>query len=258
MAADSPDFYLFTTYLWDNGEGVDRGVGYGNHYYLPLHRTRLIAAAKALGWADAVEFLSRLSGFEQLVHVIEEHLRAEHDANKAFRKVKVCVYKDIRFHVESVTITPGDARDTFSLPANLNGVPSSARLCIVALDTEPITPSLFTTHKTSERTHYDRARRKAGIEQTPPSMAEVLLFNPQNEIMECSMSTPYFLRYHRWVTPPLSSGGNSGVTRGMAVASGRCEEQVVQVESLHHKEVIWISNGVRGFIQAVMHLENSA
>ena len=194
-------------------------------------------------------------GLKGLSNVVEKHLDTElnREEVKATRKVKVCVYKDTRFHVESTDVSPVDARDIFPLPVNLNESTFSARPCIVKLDIECTIPSLFTSHKTSERSHYDMARRRADVDHEPPTIAEVLLFNSRNEVMECSLSSSYFLRKGRWVTPPLSSGGNAGVTRRLALAAGICEERVVLVDSLT-EEAIWISNGVRGFIPATLCL----
>lgn len=100
--------------------------------------------------------------------------------------------------------------------------------------------------------------------------------------MEGSITTPYFRRRRRrrrrrsgvshglkdkehtddddnnndkWVTPPLSSGGNAGVTRRYALEHGFCIEQVVRVEDLVDGEECWLSNGVRGFIPAVVVLK---
>ena len=231
----------------------------GNHYYLPYHRDRLISSAQAFKWADIVTFLRGATGLERLSSVVEEHLETVCDAElvKVVMKIKVCIYKDNYFHVESAAMTPTNYMKTFPLPADLSEATSLIRRCIVKLDVESTNASLFTSHKTSERSHYDRARRTAEIVYEPPTTVEVLLFNPQTEIMECSLSTPYFMRNGQWVTPPLSSGGNAGVTRRLALERGLCEEQVVLVDSLQHEEVIWISNGVRGFLPATLRLESS-
>jgi 4-amino-4-deoxychorismate lyase len=254
--ADSPDFYIFTSYLWANGEEPRGRMTHGNHYYLSLHRDRLLSAAQALGWADAVEFLGEPSGFTRFVDSIEIHIKAQHDTKKTFRKVKVCIYKDLRIHVESATITLVDRENTFPLPADLNEIGSAAHRCIVKLYAEPIIHSAFTMHKTSERTQYDRARKVTAIDHKAPNVAEVLLLNARNEVMECSMSTPYFFRNSRWVTPHLSSGGNAGVTRRLALERGLCEEQAVLATTLRDEEAIWISNGVRGFIPATLSLQS--
>lgn len=115
-----------------------------------------------------------------------------------------------------------------------------------------ISPSLLTRHKTTDRSMYDEARSFI-----PPSsqqgeyaryvLSEVLVFNLENEVMEGSISTPYFWRQGRWVTPPASAGGNLGTTRMYALATGLCVEETVRKQTITHGEAIWLSNGARGW-----------
>ena len=93
---------------------------------------------------------------------------------------------------------------------------------------------------------YDSARSRAGL-GGPSAEAEVLLVNHKGQIMEGSMTTPYFRREGRWITPPLSSGGQAGTTRRWALEKGLCVEQVIEAEELEDGEDVWISSGVRGF-----------
>ena len=253
--ASSASFYIFSSYLWRNH--VECPKHCGEHYFLPYHRDRLVSAAEAFGWTSVTTFLGGDGGMERLSGIVMDHLKTvcEEEPVYATRKIKICVYKDNRFQIETAAITPIDSPNVFHLPTDLNKVASSNCRCLVKLDLESTPASLFTSHKTSERTPYDRARGAADITHKSPTVAEVLLFNTHGEITECSISTPYFQRNGRWVTPSLTSGGNAGVTRRLALENGLCEEQTVFVESLCHQEIIWISNGVRGFIPATLHLE---
>jgi 4-amino-4-deoxychorismate lyase len=252
------DFYIFTSYLWENCGNAQHITHSENHYFLPYHRDRLVSAAQTFNWTDVLNLLQGDEGVKRISSVVDEHLMALCDAEQApaQRKIKVCIYKSTRFHVESTAIALTDLINLSHLPVDLNQGVDRVRHCIVKLDVEPTISSPFTTHKTSERNVYDQARRAADIIYAPATTAEVLLFNPRNEILECSLSTPYFLRNGQWVTPSLSSGGNAGVTRRLAMESGLCEEQVILVESVRHDEAIWISNGVRGFIPAILHLRD--
>ncbi len=254
--ASSTNFYIFTSYLWRNN--AEHAKHCGEHYFLPYHRDRLVSAAKAFGWNDVASFLGGEEGTNELAGVVEDHLKTVcgRESVYAMRKIKICVYGNNHFHIETAAIAPPDSPNIFYLPTDLKEVASSSYRCLVKLDLEPTPASLFTSHKTSERSPYDRAREAADITHKPPTTAEVLLFNPHGEITECSVSTPYFQRNGRWVTPPLSSGGNAGVTRRLALTEGLCEERLVLVESLCHQEIIWISNGVRGFIPATLLLQN--
>lgn len=253
----SGKFYIFTSYLWHKHVDAQGSISYGNHYFLPYHRDRLISAAQSFGWAAIADSLNGEAGLELLSSLAEQHLGTISDTGQvdAVRKIKISLYRDNNFTVESAAITPTDMEHIFPLPTDLNSAASLPRRCIVKLNSEVTVPSMFTTHKTSERSPYDRARIRTGVAHEPPTTAEVLLFNPQDEIMECSLSTPYFLRDAQWVTPPLSSGGHAGVTRRLALERGLCREQIIPMGSLRNEEAIWISNGVRGFIPATISSE---
>ena len=72
--------------------------------------------------------------------------------------------------------------------------------------------------------------------------------NEDGDIMEGSLTTPYFWRGGAWVTPKAESGGNLGTTRRWAVervenlVEGRVERVSVEIG-----EKVWLSNGVRGW-----------
>lgn len=65
--------------------------------------------------------------------------------------------------------------------------------------------------------------------------------------MEGTLTTPYFFRCGSWVTPKATSGGNIGTTRRWALENGLCVEAIVKAEDLIDGELVWLSNGVRGF-----------
>ena len=116
----------------------------------------------------------------------------------------------------------------------------------ILLDSEKTEQNAHTNLKTTHRPHYDASR-----ERHVKSMAEeVLLQNPRGEVTEGSITTPYFYRSGRWVTPPVHEehGGQRGTTRRWALATGICVgEEVVRAESVEDGERVWVSNGVRGF-----------
>ena len=136
------------------------------------------------------------------------------------------------------------------------------------MDTMPTTPSALTHYKTSLRAMYDSARTRAGI-QSLADRREVILVDDAGRIMEGSLTTPYFWRGGRWVTPPATrrsgsggeddgegewQGGQDGTTRRWALRRGIVEEETVLAASVVEGEEVWISNGVRGFIRGVMRL----
>lgn len=257
----SDSFFIFTSYLWSthedaNHDDFSHALRCDGHYLLSYHRDRLVSAAQAFGWSGIVNVLDGVAGLELLSRNVMDHLNTISNMKqaRAMRKIKVCIYRDGHTHVESAAIGPKDFENIFMVPVDLTQPASSARFCVVKLDAEFTIASVFTTHKTSQRSVYDRARRTADIVYESPLIAEVLLFNTCNEIMECSLSTPYFFRDRQWVTPPLCSGGHAGVTRRLALEERLCKEEIILVGSLRHGEDMWISNGVRGFIQATLYL----
>lgn len=65
--------------------------------------------------------------------------------------------------------------------------------------------------------------------------------------MEGSITTPYFARKGKWVTPPTAHGGNVGTTRRWALETGLCSEREVLRCDVKVGEVVWLSNGARGW-----------
>lgn len=136
----------------------------------------------------------------------------------------------------------------------------------LVVDSVATAPSQFTTYKTTSRDHYDAARKRVGI-NSPTDPVEALLFNPLGEVMDGSITCVYFRRrthhHHKpghegskaeWITPPLSSGGMISVSRQYALEHGFCVERVVRVDELVDGERCLISNGVRGFMPAILDL----
>lgn len=111
---------------------------------------------------------------------------------------------------------------------------------------------MFTRHKTTERSVYDEARSfipTSPRKQDPTNgvLNEILIVNQRDEIMEGTMTTPYFWRHGRWLTPPASAGGNLGITRRYALDAGLCIEDTIMKQSITDGEAIWLSNGARGW-----------
>lgn len=96
---------------------------------------------------------------------------------------------------------------------------------------------------------YDYARQCASI-QSYQDAKEVLLFNKENQIMDGSITTPYFFRKGQWVTPHADCGGQQGTTRRWALDQNLCVAGFIEKRSLRHNEIIWLSNGVKGFFTA--------
>jgi 4-amino-4-deoxychorismate lyase len=116
----------------------------------------------------------------------------------------------------------------------------------VYIDTHLTPASGFTSFKTTNRDMYSNARERVGI-QNMAEKKEVLIVGEGEEIMEGSLTTVFFWREGKWVTPPVASGGQIGTTRRWALERGLVVEGVVKKGELLDGEECWISNGVRGF-----------
>jgi 4-amino-4-deoxychorismate lyase len=261
--AKAKNFHIFTSFRLDVPNDLAgakaRLCVEDQAFPFSLHHDRLLRSAHALGWSDVADWLSGPLGLERLTLAVGSHISRAvlPSSSPNALKVRVTVSSNAVIGVECsllATGPSGQAHFGIWLPKELvveSVVPSS---CKVVVDTEPTSPSLFTAHKTTARTPYENARKRANISKSTADYEEVLLFNPNNEVMEASTSTPHFYRTGRWVTPPLSSGGNAGVTRRVALDNCLCAEEIVRVDSLRDGETVWISNGVRGFIMGSLHL----
>ena len=150
------------------------------------------------------------------------------------------------------TPTPGVTLGTL-FPLNLDDLLTQLPTFDVFVSPITTTPSLFTSHKTTNRAQYDQVRSLLPAtsnhlnEQRSTRFAEILLINRNAEIMEGSITTPYFFRAGEWITPRAQCGGNLGTTRRYALEAGLCKEGIVTRESVQRGEKVVLSNGVRGF-----------
>ncbi|KAI9663802.1 MAG: vesicle coat component [Bathelium mastoideum] len=245
-----------------------------NLYMLPYHRDRMLQAAEHFDWNNTKPFLLDFGRFalsvtDKVTAKLGENANQEPITSngKGPLRVKIVVHEDGRVDVET-GLTPPVALDalfphSLDLPQHrkeskplkvspLTGggltlgshdfIPTSqdgAPPWPIYVDTQRTVPSAFTKYKTSERSMYNSARSRADITDLGVEK-EVLLVSNTGEIMEGSMTTPYFRRQERWVTPPLASGGQMGTTRRWALEKDLCVEGVVRVEELEDGEDIWL------------------
>jgi len=273
---------------------LDQGKSYQTHPndLVTYHFDRLVESAKGCGFTKTYNLLNGNDGghlgLDRLKEAIDDFFRSPLNNDKSICKLRLAFNKYGVVTIDKITLT--ETPDTLwpLIPSGLEpdelfGVPNNTKktteilppearwsnqtspffschmtktLGTVYLDPHPIPPSIFTTHKTTHRPMYDAAREAANINDKSPTEAEVLLQNTNGEIMEASVSTPYFYR-NGWITPPLSSGGNAGVTRRLALELHCCVEQVIKASDLQNGEAIWLSNGVRGFWQATLKLNEA-
>jgi para-aminobenzoate synthetase/4-amino-4-deoxychorismate lyase len=101
--------------------------------------------------------------------------------------------------------------------------------------------------KTTLRAHYD------AFTPTDADVFDTLLWNPQQEITECTRGNIALLWRGQWVTPPLRCGLLAGVGRAQALAEGRLIEAVVRLGDLDEVTAIAFINSLRGWIDADLY-----
>ncbi|KAI0473084.1 aminotransferase [Xylariaceae sp. FL0804] len=273
------DFRIFTSIRYDpillEGREGNSSTTAGRlptnspFYMLDFHRDRMLRAAEHWHWGAAAETLAGDEGLERLRSML---VGATRPAGSIPHRVKVLLAPDGSLDSEMQPTPPRPLSKLlpYRLPepsseegphAEADRVPLGEVEFEVFLDKESTVRSAFTHHKTTHRPMYEEARRRAGL--SPAEAKEVLLFSKTDgSVMEGSISTPYFWRDGRWVTPPVSaefsetqgSGGNDGTTRRWALERNLATEQVVPADSLFDGEECWISTGVRGFVHGQVRL----
>jgi 4-amino-4-deoxychorismate lyase len=253
------DFHIFTTFRLDDTLLSDAAhiAVCGGHksdvYLLPYHFDRLKTAAAMIKNFQCPDAMSDLKSFERKIHEAIKDSKSgdpstQPDPDDAPKQTPVTRGKISWWpngHLEILLVPVPQTFPTL-LPASFNNHPAPS--WTVTLDDQPTLTSLYLEIKTSYRKEYDRARKSAGLE--PKSTKEVLLYNDNSEIVDGSITTVYFYREGKWVTP--RAGGLEGTTRRFALENELCvmAESAVRVESLRDGEIVWLSNAFRGFFAA--------
>jgi 4-amino-4-deoxychorismate lyase len=251
-APDSAAFQLYSSVRYDatlrsvaeNAELKHAGWNYTRSspfYMLDFHRDRLLRAATHWDWEAAVAAVSGEDGLLRLGEVLEKAV-ANEDGGPNRCRITLSQDGQIGCDVSGATATPlpGLFPPQFPAPGFMtsesNSPEDASPLLLqlrstlgqapyeVTVDVDKTSSSPYTHYKTTRRQMYDAARKRAGI--TGPELKEVLLVNSDSGvIMDGSISTVYFWRNGRWVTPPVppkygkesGSGGLDGTTRRWAL-----------------------------------------
>ncbi|KAJ5925637.1 Aminotransferase class IV [Penicillium verhagenii] len=218
------------------------------YYLLAYQQDRIIAAARHFNWNGVFDDgPAWMNGDpKSLIRFLSWRVP---DKSRPWRLKLVLQHNGHAFCEFSET-GPMDLDHFFTPDLHKN---TSSTVWRVLVDTERTEPSDFTTHKTTARENYARAQSRGQISPGAKS-EELLTVNMDGEIMEGTITTPYFRRGATWVTPPLKCGGNAGTTRRYALEQGFCTEQVVSASELVDGEECWLSNGVRGFMRGKISL----
>ena len=106
-------------------------------------------------------------------------------------------------------------------------------------------------HKTTHRPWYESATQWLG---SHPDIFDVLFWNENGEMCEGSRSNLYMQAGNgKWLTPPLEAGVLPGVQRQALLQAGLAEEAPVRRDDFLQAKGIRISNGLRGWCDAIIH-----
>jgi len=284
MAMRQPDFQLFSSLRFDvlllESSANSALCTFPSPFFMLLyHRDRMLEAANHFGWSVAAE---RINGPQGLQHLLQKLEASVDPKSRTPLRVRTVLHHDGNITVETnetpavplanlfpshipppapkmevssltggaMMLGEGDSLQTRAQPGN----PLQIQPWIVMVDPEKTKPSPFTTYKTTCRDMYVGARARAGIESMTEPKEVLIISDTDSEIMEGSLTSVFFWRGGRWVTPPVSSGGQAGTTRRWLLEKGLCDEEVVHSDSLVDEEECWISNGVRGLIWGKIRL----
>ncbi|KAK5045232.1 hypothetical protein LTR84_009338 [Exophiala bonariae] len=269
-----PEFRIFTTLRfnqWNDADFRHEGITMRKLFdsqLLDYHCDRLIASARAFTWTEVVALLERegktylYAGIDRAVS--QYPMTPKKPAQGFFRAYRVRLNISREATID-ITLAPmGDDKPWAELQSDnfnnfqlrnmaIGSMPPAT--CTVGIDKVATPATTFTTHKTSYRDVYDAARDRSGITEFPPTQYEVLLYNNDNEITEASLSTVYFYREGRWVTPAADCGGNIGVTRRLMLENGHAVEGRISMADLAHGEIVGLSNGARGFFTGELQMD---
>lgn len=242
----SQNFDLFTSLRRDDalrgvpGQGPETaGYNYAHSsplYMLDYHRDRMLRAALHWKWTPAVDALHGDEGLRRLADFIEAAVSGKGDP----LRVKVLLSSDGTMTCESSVVPSVPSQNLFPrrLPPPgaipVEGDPSKDNVFEILADTVPTERSEYTHYKTTHRAMYDGARSRAHLALADKK--EILLVNQDDgSIMEGSLTTPWFWRGGRWVTPPVpskfnlkeGSGGQDGTTRRWALEQYICSSTCI-------------------------------
>ncbi len=213
------------------------------YYMLPLHLARLLEAARHFGWGRAVDVLDGPHALANLWRELDAQVDT-HAATPLGLKVVVDHGGAIRVETRSAPAVAIESlfprrlppprgaaaapptvssRTGGALMAGDEGVSGDAKRVEPALDvrvdSSRTAPSDYTSYKTTRRAMYNDARERA-MASAEVGREVLLVSETDGAIMEGSVTSIFFWRDGRWVTPATASGGQTGTTRRWALEHG--------------------------------------
>jgi len=190
----------------------------GEYPLLRLHRERLAASARALGFAyDEQAMSSRLA---------DEALRC---GRQGLFRVRLTLAHDGTCRISSAPL-PADAGQQWQVV-----------VAGTALDAD----DYLLRHKTTARSRYDR---ELAALAGRPEVFDAIFLNTRGEVCEGARSNVFIERDGILLTPPLACGLLPGVVRRQLLESGRAVERMLRLEDLHAAPALYVGNALRGLI----------
>ena len=106
--------------------------------------------------------------------------------------------------------------------------------------------NIFVKHKTTNRAVYDNAKKDLH------DCDDVLLWNENQQITECSIYNIAIFKNNRWITPPLKCGLLNGIMRAELIKQEIIHEDIVNLSDLNKTTKIMLFNSVRECIKAIL------
>lgn len=125
-------------------------------------------------------------------------------------------------------------------------MPATPAEVLLVLDDRPLAEAHgeFVRFKTTRRAHYDAAAARH------PGAFDVLLWNEDGELTECTRANVALCLDGQWLTPALACGLLPGVARERALQEGRLREAVLTRADLDRASAVACFNSLRGWMPA--------
>ncbi|HET7775400.1 MAG TPA: aminodeoxychorismate synthase component I [Azospira sp.] len=205
-----PGLELIETLLLDDGAFPDG----------PLHRQRLAASAKALGFAHDADGVR-----QALAELAAAHPRG-------------------RFRVR-LTLNKGGLLQRLAVPLEAAPGPWQVHLSPHRLDSR----RYLLRHKTTARTLYDGELRRV---MALPGGFDALFLNEWDEVCEGARSNVFARLDGVLYTPPLACGLLPGILRRRLLETGEARERVLTLADLARAEALYMGNALRGLVPVTL------
>lgn len=185
---------------------------------------------------------SRLNGHLARLQRTAQHFGIKYSQAR-LRELLARIAEDHATGSWRVRLTLGQGGVFDSRVEPLPPTPAALKLALAEQPIDSLGPSAeFIQHKTTRRESYDALTRSK-----PPEAFDLLLWNTDGELTECSFGNIALLIDNRWLTPRREAGLLSGVLREELLAQGRLHEAPLFKRDLARASALAFFNSLRGW-----------